>query len=122
MIHIAENPQRHRGRVVDNGHCVRFVQVAAGAPHTANWQRGERVRGGSIAPGTVIATFGSNGRYENDTTGRSHAAIFLAETERGLRVLDQWQGRSVDERLISFRGGDGPAVNDGDAFYVVTTA
>jgi hypothetical protein len=116
---IASTPHAHLGRTVDNGHCVRFVQIAAQAPHTSRWRRGQQVRDSDPPFGTVIATFDARGHYENDTTGRSHAAIYLRQDAFGLRVLDQWQGQPVHERLIRFRGGEGPAVNDGDAFYVV---
>ena len=118
---IAKDPHRHLGQVIDTGHCVRFVQVAAGVPHTSRWRPGIRVRGATVAPGTVIATFRA-GRYTNDVTGDSHAAIYLGQTAEGLQVLDQWVGQPVAERLIRFRGGSGKQVNDGDAFWTVTDA
>lgn len=121
-MHIAANPHRHKGRFVDNGHCVRFVQVATPSlGHTSTWRRGIKVRGNEVAVGTIIATFDANGRYENDTTGRSHAAIYLAQNETGLTVLDQWVGRAVGERVIRFKGGAGLPVDDGDAYHVVLT-
>jgi hypothetical protein len=115
-----EDPERHAGRVVANGHCVRFCQAAVpGLPHTGQWSRGPRVRGAGVAPGTVIATFDPDGTYGNHTDGRSHAAILIAEEAGGLRVWDQWVGHPVAERLIRFRGGRGKRVNDGDAFHIV---
>lgn len=122
MTFVAHEPERHVGQVVANGQCVRFVQEAAGAPLTASWRKGARVRGNAIPAGTVIATFHPiTKRYENSTTGRSHAAILLAETAGGLRVLDQWVGQPVHERIIRFRNGLGSKSNDGDQFYVVVT-
>lgn len=121
-MHVADNPHRHLGRVVDTGHCVRFVQVAAPSlGHTSTWRRGAKARSGDLAPGTVIATFDASGRYANATNGTSHAAVFLAYASDGLRVLDQWQGQPVHERLIRYRGGVGPAVNDADAYHIVMT-
>jgi hypothetical protein len=127
MTHVADNPHRHLGRVVENGQCVRFVQVVSGIGHTSTWRQGPSVRDNpDIVPGTVIATFNANGRYANDTTGRSHAAIYLAQDEHGVRVIDQWVGRTVpgqgvQERLIRFRGGVGKPVDDGDAYFIVET-
>jgi hypothetical protein len=80
------------------------------------------VRDGSVPPGTAIATFSPAGTYENDTTGRSHAAILIAENSDGLLVWDCWQGQPVHQRVLRFRGGSGDPVNDGDAFHVIETA
>jgi hypothetical protein len=118
---VAADPERYRGRVVANGHCVRFVQaVIPGMPHTSAWRRGRAVRGGQVAKGTAIATFGgAPPRYQNRTDGSSHAAIFIEEVPAGLQVWDQWVGQPVAQRTIRFRRGEGRAVNDGDAFYVI---
>ena len=119
MTFVAKDPHQYVGRVVDNGQCVRFCQIAAGAGNTSTWRKGARVHDSAVLRGTVIATFNERGRYANATDGSSHAAIYLAETERGLLVLDQWVGRTVAERVISFRACKGPAVNDGDRYHVV---
>ncbi len=118
----ANNPHKHVGKVIDTGHCVRLAQVAADMPHTSQWRRGAKVRGGNIPSGIVIATFDPGGHYENNTDGSSHAAILLSETPGGLRVIDQWVGHPVAERTIRFKGGDSKAVNDGDQFHVVEPA
>jgi len=122
-LFLATNPHNHIGRVIGNGHCVPFVQHVSRVPHTSQWRRGNLVRSGTTPSRTIIATFHpETGRYENDTTGRSHAAVFLDEVPNGLRVLDQWVGRPVGERVIQFRNRVGMWVNDGDRFYVVRTA
>jgi len=108
--------------VVGDGQCVAFVREATGAPHTSRWFAGQSVRGADLPTGTLIATFGTNGRYENDTKGRSHAALYLAQSAVGLRVLDQWIGQPVHERLIRFRAGAGAKANDGDQYAVVEIA
>lgn len=116
----APDPGRFAGQVVSTGHCVRFCQVAApGLPHTSMWRQGRQVRGGAVERGTVIATFGANGRYTNLTDGSAHAAIFVSEYPAGILVWDQWVGQPVNQRNIGFHGGTRNAVNDGDAFYVV---
>jgi len=108
------------GRSVDTGHCVRFCQVATpGLPHTSQWRKGRKVRGGEVPAGTVIATFNSQGRYANALDGSSHAAILIAEQDDGLLVWDQWVGHPVQRRVIRFRDGHGTAANDGSRFYVV---
>jgi hypothetical protein len=119
MAWRCDDPERHRGRVVDNGECVRFCQIATpGLPHTSRWRRGRQARGSALEPGTVIATFDGD-LYTNRTDGSSHAAIFISELGHGLRVWDQWRGHPVSERTIRFRGGQGKPVNDGDRFHVV---
>jgi hypothetical protein len=123
MTWYAANPDDYAGRVVGDGHCVAFVQASAGVPRTAEWRRGERVR---TSPEDLrhqaIATFDPNGRYGNRTDGWSHAAILIARRDDGLLVWDQWVGQPVHQRLIRYRAGQGQAVNDGDAFHVITTA
>lgn len=120
-MHTAKNAGAYVTQVVGDGHCVKYVQEAAGAPHTSQWKRGERVKGSKIPPGTAIATFSADGKYENKTDGSSHAAIYVSQDQHGIWVLDQWQGRPVNRRLIRFKDNDGKKVNDGDQFYVVET-
>lgn len=121
MVIANARPHQYAGRVVGNGHCVALVQLL-GAPHTSRWTWGPKVRGADVAPLTIIATFDQAGRYANATDGSSHAAVFLEQTPDGLRVVDQWKGRAVGERVIRFRDGRGPAADDGDAYYVVEDA
>jgi hypothetical protein len=124
MSWVAADPEAFAGRRVGNGHCVRFVQRAAGMPHTSRWRRGVRVRDHNVPSGTAIATFEPDGRYGNHTDGRSHAAILVAELPEGLRVWDQWVGHPVQQRTIRWRGGNGNGkpVNDGDEYYVIEPA
>ena len=117
---IADDVNRHIDKVVDTGHCVRFVQVAANAPHTSKWQEGPKVKGRTDIPvGAAIATF-QDGKYWNKTDGSSHAAIYLGQNEKGIQVADQWKGQPVHERTIRFKDGVGAPHNDGDAFAIVT--
>ena len=117
MAWVCADPEKYAGRVLDTGHCVRYVQIAANMPHTSQWRRGAKVRGNDVPQGTIIATFDPNGRYGNHTDGRSHAAVFDAEVTTGLVVWDCWRGQPVHKRTI--RWGQPKPVNNGDAFYVV---
>jgi hypothetical protein len=88
--------------------------------HTSTWRRGVRVLDAAVPRFTVIATFDEEGRYVNATDGSSHAAILLEETPRGsLRVIDQWVGKRVSERVIRDKGGKGPAVDDASQYWTV---
>jgi hypothetical protein len=119
---VAENYQGQAGRVIGSGQCVDYVRAASGLGHTSTWRRGERVRGSAQPAGTVIATFGAEGRYENRTDGSSHTAILDAIQTDGLLVHDQWKGHPVQQRLIRFKAGrQGTPNNDGDAYYSVVT-
>lgn len=120
MSFRAANPASYAGEVIGNGHCVAYVHLAADTPHTSHWRRGERVRDADqVPPGTVIATFGKDGRYENRTDGSSHAAILAMTEDTGLRVWDQWLGHPVAIRVIRYKSGTPPACDDGDQFYIV---
>jgi hypothetical protein len=125
MIYVVPDTNKlnhYLGSVVGNGHCVPFVQHVAGCPNTSIWHRGEFVKDNldSVQSGTAIATFHPDtGLYENDNTGRSHAAIFLSGDDTGLLVMDQWVGHPVNTRLICFKDGGEPHADDGDHYYVV---
>lgn len=131
MPYVASSPRTFLGTSVGNGQCVAFARAAAAIGHTQTWKRGVQVRGATIIPGTAIATFDQNGKYENDTHGRSHAAIYLGQDAVGILVLDQWVQRSrmpdgtmkeqvqpVHERRIRFQP-NAKAVNDGRNYYVI---
>ena len=50
-----------------NAECVLLVQKLTGAPVTATWKRGAKVRGGAVTAGTAIATFQDNGTYDGNS-------------------------------------------------------
>lgn len=127
MPYVAVNPQRLIGKSVGNRQCVAFARAAASIGHTSTWTRGELVRGATLAIGIAIATFDENGKYENDTHGNSHAAIYLGQDAVGIVVLDQWVTRTgegdakiqpVHRRTLAFANRAKP-VNDGRAYYVI---
>lgn len=131
MPFVSMNPRKYADTSVGSGQCVAYVQAAAQTGVTRNGRRGQQVRGAKLAVGTAIATFDQQGRYANDTHGKSHAAIYLGQTATGIRVLDQWvekkrlpdgtiekHAHPVSERLISFAAKT-RAVNDGRNYYVI---
>jgi hypothetical protein len=79
----------------------------------------------SILPGTIVATFDSNGRYGNHTNGTSHAAIYVGQTPTGIIVIDQWKGHGAQknhapqQRTIHVDGLSRMAVDRGANYYVV---
>jgi hypothetical protein len=115
------DPGSYDGQTVGDGQCVAYVKESAGAPATSKWAEGTKVKGGDIPTGTAIATF-QNGKYTNDTGGKSHAAIYISQDDTGLLVWDQWTGQPVHKRTITFANGTKPPRNDGDAFSVIETA
>ena len=104
-----------------NDTCVSYVRRVTGLPHTSSWRRGVKVRDAGLTSGAAIATFDDDGRYANDTTGKSHAAVFIEQTDQGLRCLDAWVGHPAAERVIRFKGGAGQPIDDGDCYYCIET-
>lgn len=110
------------GKAIGTGQCVSLCESAIPAmPHTAGWKSGRKVQGDLTVPcGTVIATFGPAGTYQNLTDGSSHAAIYVGQSVEGLWVFDQWVGQVCHMRVIRFKApGDGLNVNNGVMFSVV---
>ncbi len=122
--YIADDPQRWIGQnAVGTGECVDLVRTATGAPRSTEWQRGAQVQGNAnIRPGTAIATFDSNGRYDG------HAAIYLGQDAQGIRVIDQWNRRQGGRIVGQVRPGERTLplgdprhahIDRGEYYYVV---
>ena len=119
---VATDPYEAMGHVVDNGHCMRHVQVCHGVTHSSTLRRGAKVDE-NTPPGAIIATFSDDGRYTNSLDGSSHIAVFLSCNPDGsINVVDQWRGQPVHERVIRDKGGEGTPNNDASCFYIVETA
>jgi len=117
--YICQTPQHFAGNVVGDGHCVSLIQRCSPAPHTSHWVAGEKVlslRPGTIAPGTIIATF-QNGKYPNKSG--YHAAIYIRHDSNGIWVWDQWVGKAVHQRLIRVRHDNATASNTAQAYRIV---
>ena len=109
------------GKVVNNGECASGVQEIFKDYHkdwilgkTSSWNKGTKVVGNNITPGTAIASFDSNGNYNY------HTAIYVSQNSEGVQVYDQWQGRKFGKRTLrsSYSDGNG-ASNHPDYFYVI---
>ncbi|MDZ5648963.1 BPSL0067 family protein [Nitrospirillum sp. BR 11828] len=97
--------------------CVSLVRsLTNGLAKSGNWREGEKLTPDvikTLKPGTVIATFDSNGRYGNRAKG-NHAAIFLGATGKGIWVLEQYdsgedKSGQVHKKFYSYndkRGGE----------------
>ncbi len=119
MAYRCDYPEKYEGKVVDDGHCARFIQIACGAGHTTQWVKGEHVQTATyISKGTAIATFDKSGKYPTDKMGK-HAAIYISHDQYGIEVWDQWVGQPVHRRKIAYKEGDHYRSNDGDTFYVI---
>lgn len=119
---VAGSYSQYLGTSVGSGQCVALVQAAdPSVGLTATWREGEAVSSASnLAPGTVIATFGSNGTYTNSLDGSSHAAIYQSTNADGsINVIDQWTGQPAHERTIYNVGGKS-AANTASDFHVVS--
>jgi len=122
---VATNYSQYLNQYVGTGQCVALVQAAdSSVGLTATWTQGSAVQGDTaLQPGTVIATFGSNGTYTNSTDGSSHAAIYLGQNAQGIQVEDQWVGHPASIRTIAWTSTtSSSAANNGSAFYVVSHA
>jgi len=108
------------GQSVGSGQCVALVQATSDVGLTSTWSPGSVVEGNTnLAPGTVIATFGSDGTYTN-TVGQSHAAIYLGQDSTGIFVEDQWANSPAGTRHIDWTTSN--SYESGSKFYVVTHA
>jgi hypothetical protein len=98
------------GKVIGSGSCVALPQTLVPAlGHTSTWRRGDAVAGNkAILSGTVVATFETDGKYHSNNHD-NHAAIYISEvtagangeTQTGIKVLDQWTGKSPSTRVMS---------------------
>jgi hypothetical protein len=104
MPFVAPNPDKFSGTSVGNGQCVAFARAAAALAPTSTWKKGVAVRGANINPGTAIATFSDDGVYENNTSGRSHAAIYLGQDATGIRVMDLVQAAAASADKNQLKG------------------
>jgi hypothetical protein len=123
--YVAAAFSQYLGQAVGSGQCVALVQFAdpsVGA--TATWTQGGAVQGNTtLQPGTIIATFNSNGKYANATDGSSHAAIYLGQNAQGIQVEDQWVGQPAAVRTIYWADPNSSlAANNGSYFHVVSHA
>jgi hypothetical protein len=125
MPSLLSNPDQYRDKPFVNGkgnaECVEFLMQTLGAPATALWKEGRKIKKGDVAlpRGTPIATF-VDGKYPQHGSSGMHAAIYLGQDLLGIQVLDQWrkQGKVLPRTIKWIPTAPGLS-NDGNAFSVV---
>jgi hypothetical protein len=104
----AFNDVKSRFPHLSNEQCVALVQAYNGVGNVHDWRKGASVAGGTLTPGTAIATFMGPGYKQSDryagggsgTPGihRDHAAVFLGYDKdqkgniTGMKVAEQYSG------------------------------
>jgi len=120
---IVTDFEKFEGELVGNGQCPQICQLKGHVPLTATWVEGPKVRGNTLIPrGTAIATF-INGKYPSNAHG-NHVAIYIEQdATRGVKVFDQWQGKSggAGYRWLPWKDGVSDRSNDGTAMSVILT-
>jgi len=101
------------------GQCVSFAKtVCPTLPPSTAWKKGAPVVGNpDIKPGTVIAAFDENGKYNGND---GHTAIFHAATAEAIIVYDQWitgNGKAIGRRPLGIHSKG--RSNDPAGFSVV---
>jgi hypothetical protein len=103
---------------------LHLVRAATGGPQAKDWRRRAQVQGNTnVRPGAAIAMFDENGRYIG------HAAIYLDQDKHGLQVVDQWNIRDNEcrivrqitpsERTLPFNDPRHSLINRGESYHVV---
>ena len=67
--------------------------------------------GGSVEPGTVVATFNGNINYPNNPAG-NHVGIFIRGDSNGFYILEQYQ--SKEGRVLTYRYIKASPITSGD--------
>jgi hypothetical protein len=119
---VAVNYSQYLGQSVGSGQCAVLVEAAdPSVGVTATWVQGAPVQGStSLAPGTIIATFGPDGIYTNLLDGTAHAAIYLGQNDQGIQVEDQWNGHPASIRTIPWSSAFNSPISSGSNYYVVS--
>jgi outer membrane protein OmpA-like peptidoglycan-associated protein len=98
-----------------NNQCAALVQFF-GIPQATTWKKGPQVckiKPGDLPEGTVIATL-RDGKYHNDSSGRSHVGIYLAhddyeqflqsdDNESGVKIFDQSKSKLIAENKLRYK-------------------
>ena len=123
MPFVVHHPVQYRGRdKKGTGHCAALPQaLLPGCPHTCHWKQGVQVKmKKDLPPGTVIATFNSNGDYHYvEHEHLAHTALYVGQDAEGITVVHQHKKLKTIE-LHKYRFGDRTnAVQNADNYYVV---
>jgi RHS repeat-associated protein len=104
--------------------CAELIKIRFdGAPHSSQWRAIRPITEGmTIAPGTFIFTPNEMGRFGQGKDDWRHAAVFVAFSDRGILVLDQYDpqpGLQYRELRWSYGSGEPHAdfVNSASNFW-----
>jgi RHS repeat-associated protein len=96
--------------------CVSFTKTFAGVPCTSCWRAGAPAAGGTLKPGTAVATF-EHGRYP---TEHKNSGIFLRTAGAGqIIIIDQWPEDEHKAQARILRPWP-DRVNDSGSYYAIT--
>lgn len=106
------------------GQCAELPQEILGiaaCPNTWRWKRGARVMDTKgLTPGTVIATFNSNGDYHYvQHEHLAHTALYIGHDDKGIVVVHQHSGIPAIMRHKYNVGKQINHVQSADNYYVV---
>lgn len=125
MTIVVHHPMQYvNGEKRGSGQCAALPQELLGlsrCPNTWRWKRGARVMDTKgLTPGTVIATFNSNGDYHYVPNEHlAHTALYVSHDETGIVVVHQ---HSKIPRIMwhkYFIGNQVNHVQSADNYYVV---
>ena len=93
--YTATQPSYGKGSCVD---LPKHLYPEVGA--TALWRQGPAVQGNTtILPGTLIATFETDGRYKSHPKN-NHAGIYVRQDDKFIYIFDQWNGKSPEIPVV----------------------
>ena len=110
--------------------CVGLLKYYSDCGGTKSWTKGDDVSGAcdakTIARGTAVATFNSEGKYASNPTG-NHACFFIEEQKdgSGFLVLEQHVDpfpEKIQIRVLKYNGvpkGGKIEMNNGDCYSVI---
>ena len=113
-----------RGSGENAGQCAVLPQDLLGSarcPKTCHWKRGARVMDTvGLTPGTVIATFNSNGDYHFVPKHHlAHTALYVSHSAHGIVVVHQHSEIPTIKRHEYLVGPQATHVQSADNYYVV---
>lgn len=125
--HHSTNPadyNQYTGKYIgESTECAALVKAVGDLPRTSDWRAGQGDLVHNPPPvGTPIATFGSNGTYENSYS-TSHAAVYLgpADNGSGFKVLEQFNGQPAQIKTYYSTSGGSGDIHNANNYRVINT-
>jgi len=125
MALVVHHPMQYNNKNKrGNGQCAGLPQDILGlarCPNTWRWKRGAHVvETKGLTPGTVIATFNSNGDYHFVKGNHlAHTALYVSHDDVGIVVIHQHKDIDTIKRHKYYRGASASYVQNADNYYVV---